>query len=87
MRKSRLSLAAPPLILLSACNAAPQSRPVLTADVKASLSRICNVPLSSRKLERAERVVIRYANDPDVLGAIGDLDAQDQMARICRGMQ
>ncbi|WP_457797655.1 hypothetical protein [Methylocystis sp. S23] len=87
MRKSKSLLAGVLLISLAGCESVQQNKPVLKSEIKVGLSRICNVPLTSQNLERAARVVERYAHDPDVVGAIDDLDAQDQQARICRSMK
>lgn len=53
--------------------------------MRVKIARVCGKPLSDDQLERAARAVQRYDNDPDVVGAIGDLDAADQTNLICRG--
>ena len=90
MSKKVLLLAALPMILLAGCDRESPG-PVLTApsrlEIRAKLARVCGKPLTDAQLERAARVVERYARDPDVIGAIGDLDAADQVTRICRGLK
>ena len=90
MTKSRLLLAVLLAISLAACGRESPG-PVLTApsrlEIRTKLARVCGKPLTDTQLERAARVVEKYAQDPDVIGAIGDLDASDQVNRICRGLK